>query len=105
MLHPRLPVDATLVQGKDDAGKRVKINSVGGALVDVDGTVLVGPYTYQYMHCYKVTPKKEAKDRYGRERVKYKEEERTSAPNWLVRLDGFGGREIAFIESELEFVK
>lgn len=100
MLHPKLPEDAVLVPGKDDAGKRVTITSCGGALVRVGGTVLVGPYTYPYLYKYKVKSKKDSKDRYGRERVKYKEETRTSDPMWLVMLDGYK-REFSFTAAEV----
>ncbi len=103
MLHPRLPEDAVLVQGKNDAGKKVVINSVGGALVNEKGTVLVGPYTYQYVHKYKVKPKTESKDRYGRERVKYKEETKTSLPMWLVKIES--KCDFSFTASEIAFSK
>jgi len=103
MLHPRLPDEAVLVQGQDDAGKRVVINSCGGAFVNVSGTVLVGPYTYQYIRKYQVKPKNDAKDRYGRERVKYKEETKTSSPQWLVKVD-VSDREFMFTQTELTFV-
>lgn len=102
MLHPRIPDDASLLPGQDDKGKRVKINSRGGALANVSGTVLVGPYTYQYLHKFQVKPKNETKDRYGRDRVKYKEEIRTSNPLWLVLVEGYD-REFSFIEEELAF--
>lgn len=102
MLHPRIPDDASLVPGKDDKGKRVVINSCGGALANVGGTVLVGPYTYQYLHKFVVKPKKESKDRYGKERVKYKEETKTSNPMWLVLVDGYE-RDFTFGANELTF--
>ena len=103
MLYPRLPDEAVLVQGQDDAGKRVIINSCGGAFVNVNGTVLVGPYTYQYTHKYQVKPKNDAKDRYGRDRVKYKEEMKTSSPQWLVKVD-VSDRDFTFTQAELTFI-
>ncbi len=91
-----------MVRGQDDAGKRVTVNSSGGAIVGVKGTVVVGPYTYQYVHRYKVTPKTDVKDRYGRERVKYKEEVKTSSPMWLVAVEGYD-RDFSFAAAELLF--
>ena len=48
MTIPTLPSTAVPVEGRDDQGKRVVINSVGGALVNVAGTVTSGPYTFTY---------------------------------------------------------
>ena len=70
-------------------------------MVKVKGTVLVGPYTYQYLHKFKVKANDDAKDKYGREKVKHKEEIKTSEPAWLVMIDGF--REFSFMSSELVF--
>jgi hypothetical protein len=99
MLHPKLSDDATLVQGRNDEGKRVKVNSVGGALQDLMGTVLAGPYTYPYIHEFKV--KLDKKNQYGKEKVKKVSEARVSVPNWLVALDN--GMLLSFAASELTF--
>jgi hypothetical protein len=97
MLHVKLPEKAKLIPGRDDVGKRVIVNSPG--LVNVKGTVLCGPYTYPYLHKYKVKPKNNAKDRYGRERLKNKEEIRDTSPLWLIALDGYN-REFSFLGGE-----
>lgn len=99
MLHPKLPDDATLVQGRNDEGKRVTVNSVGGVLANLQGTVLVGPYTYPYIHKFKV--KLEKKNKFGKEKMREMSEPRISIPNWLVALDY--GRTFSFMESELTF--
>lgn len=119
MLHPNLPELAALLPGRDDAGKAVIVNTFGSALTCVDGkyvggpyttpvlvnmkgTVVVGPYIYPYIWKEKIKTKK---DKHGKEKVKYKEEQRISQPFWYVKLEGCCGITVPYTEKELTFPK
>ena len=97
MLHNTIPEDAYL-SGPNDKGKRVTINSVGGAFVNHPGVVVVGPYVYPYE--YKTEIK--TKSRNPMMQKRYKKEERISNPLWVVLVDGCN-RCFSFMESELRF--
>jgi len=75
-----------------DAGKRVTVNSVGGALINVNGVVTDGPYRFhQNYHKKKLV--------FGR--PTYKEYFLDSVPYWKVKLDDYN-LEIHFTEKELK---
>lgn len=82
--------------GKDDSGKRVIVNSVGGALQGVKGTVLYGPHVYQYVAMAKKNPNDKAKN------PKMVKKEFETCPLWNVLLDGYN-LEIRFARNELTF--
>ena len=88
---PTLPSTAVPVAGKDDSGKRVIINSVGGALVNVAGTVISGPYTFSY--------RRNKEDKGVRRRGPII----TSDPYWQVLVDGYN-LYLHFVEKELTFM-
>jgi hypothetical protein len=79
----------------DDTGKRVIVNSVGGALRNVKGVVLYGPHIYWF----KANCKKKAKNPKGYILVP---EIFKTQPSWRIRLDGYL-LDIAFVASELTF--
>lgn len=74
-----------------DAGKKVKVTSVGGALVNQEGVVVDGPYWW--------TIDGLIKDKNGKLTIRHQWD---SVPYWLVRLsaNGFYHR---FSEQELVF--
>lgn len=90
MTIPALPSTAVPVEGQDDKGKRVVINSLGGALRGVSGTVTSGPYTFTY--------------KYNREDkgVKRKGPIITSSSYWQVLVDGYN-LHLSFVKEELTF--
>lgn len=98
MLHNTIPEDAYLIDA-DDKGKKVLINSVGGAFVNTPGVVVVGPYVYPYEHKTEI----KTKSRNPMAQKRYKKEERISCPLWVVKLAD--GRCISFVESELKFTR
>ena len=82
--------------GKDDSGRRVIINSVGGALQNVKGTVLYGPHIYEYEALTKKNPKEKKKS------PKMVKKWFETCPLWNVLLDGYN-LEIRFSKEELTF--
>jgi hypothetical protein len=78
--------------------KKVLINSVGGALKDVEGTVARGPCQLTYRA---QTKKGVAKSRDGK--VHSKEVTVVTDPYWLIKLN-CNGFYVHFAESELNFV-
>ncbi len=93
MMIPPLPSTAVPVAGRNDKGKAVAINSIGGALKNVTGIVISGPYTFSYRR------NKEDKGVRRKGPIVY------SVPYWQVLLDGWGGdKYLNFIESEIEFI-
>lgn len=96
MLHISIPEDAYLVG--DDKGKKVIINSVGGGFTNQPGIVVVGPYVYPYEHKIEI----KTKSRNPMLQKRYKREQRTSIPLWLVKVGGYE-RCFSFMESELRF--
>jgi hypothetical protein len=96
MLHNTIPDDAYLIAA-DDKGKKVLVNSVGGAFTNSPGVVVVGPYVYKYEHKTEI----KTKSRNPMAQKRYKKEERTSTPLWVVQMAD--GRFFSFVESELRF--
>lgn len=88
-----LPAKAELKAGKDDSGKKVIINSVGGALKEVSGSVVFGPYTYEFTALTGGTSKD---DRLRPQKFK-------SGTYWCVKLDGSLPRYLSFAAKELDF--
>jgi hypothetical protein len=82
---------------KDDSGKRVVVNSAGGALQNISGTILYGPHIYYYNAMTKKNPKEKKKNP---KMVKKKFE---TCPLWHVLLDGYD-LEIDFAEQELTII-
>jgi hypothetical protein len=80
----------------DDTGRRVVINSIGGALRNVKGTVSFGPHIYWYNSMTRVKAKNERG--YTLRPAQFK-----TQPSWCVMLDGFM-KELTFVASELEFL-
>lgn len=94
MTIPTLPSTSNPVVGRDDKGKKVIINSIGGALVNVRGTVIEGPFTFTYRR------NKEDKG------IRKKGPIITSDPYWLVQLDDWKYEKyLSFIASELDGVQ
>ncbi len=90
----QIPFNA-VAMNKDDSGKRVLVNSVGGALRNVEGTVLYGPHIYNYeAHTLKNPKDKKSK------MIKRTFE---TCPLWNVLLDGYN-LQIRFAENELTFL-
>jgi hypothetical protein len=81
---------------QDDSGKRVVVNSVGGALWNAKGTVLYGPHIYKYEAITKKNPKDKAPN------AKMVKKILETCPLWNVLLDGYN-LQIRFAESELTF--
>lgn len=81
----------------NDAGKRVVVNSIGGALQNVKGTVLFGPVKYWYF----AKTKRNKKDKKKNARMVEKKWE--TGILWKVRLDGYN-LDIDFAESEMKFL-
>lgn len=89
-----IPFNA-VAMNKDDSGKRVLVNSVGGALKDVKGVVLYGPHIYNY----EAHTRKNPKDKTSK-MIKRTFE---TCPLWNVLLDGYN-LQIRFAENELTFL-
>jgi len=85
-----IPSTATPVDGRNDKGKKVKINSVSGALKNATGTVVFGPYTFNY---------KRNREEKG---VKKRGPIITTSPYWKVMVDGYK-MEMSFVKEELTF--
>jgi hypothetical protein len=95
---------------RDDTGKRVEVNSIGGpthpddkwgqALKNHKGTVVYGPVTFWYNAQAKVEFAKPRPDQKPQLRAR----KFTTDPYWCVLLDGLN-LEIKFIEKELTFVR
>lgn len=100
MLHISIPDEAYYFEGKKDDGKKVIINSVGGALVNEPGVVVVGPYVYPYVHKVEI----KTKSRNPMAQKRHKNEDRISQPLWLVKVEKLG-RCLSFVASELQFPK
>ena len=79
----------------DDTGKRVIVDSIGGTLKNVKGTILYGPHIYWY----RAACKKKAKNSKGHTMVTA---EFKTQPSWHVRIDGFL-LDITFVAGELTF--
>lgn len=62
-----------------NAGEKVTINTVGGALRNVKGVIIEGPFQWTIKGC------KQSKDKDGKDKVVKAEWE--TVPYWLVRLD------------------
>lgn len=92
---------ATVLNGicmtQDDSGKRVLVNSVGGALHNVKGTVLYGPHIYKY----EAMTKKSKSDKNNNPKMVKKMFE--TCPLWNVLLDGYN-LEIRFSREEIKFI-
>jgi len=97
----KIPFNAIpiLDQGKerDDSGKRVLINSVGGALQNVRGMILYGPHVYNYNAMTKKNPNDKAKN------PKMIKKEFDTCKLWNVLLDGYN-LEILFAEQEMKML-
>ena len=92
MVTYTLPSTAVPVKNRNDKGRKVIINSVGGALRNISGTVVSGPFIFTYKH------NKEDKG------IRRKGPIITSDPYWLVRLDDWKVEVyLSFVESELTF--
>ena len=63
---------------RSDAGKKVTVNTIGGALRNAKGVVITGPFTWTIM--WRVTDSK------GKKRAHPVE----TNPYWLVRMDANG---------------
>ena len=92
----QIPFNAVAMT-QDDSGKRVIINSVGGALRNVKGTVLYGPHIYKYVAMTKKNPKDKSKN------PKMIKKEFETCPLWNVLLDGYN-LEIRFARQEIKFL-
>lgn len=101
-----IPPTATPIDGKNDAGKKVLVTSVGGTLCKVPGTVMVGPYifTYSLQSSVDVSGKKYKKDKKD-SREKLLLTKFTTQPYWCVRLDKWGYEKyLSFVSEELKFL-
>lgn len=87
-----LPDTYSVVPEQNDIGKRVIVNSVGGALKNIPGVVIFGPYTFTIAWLLK------DKKRKGRTRTLVNE----TSSYWKVLLDGCN-LELDFTASELVF--
>ena len=87
---PNLPSTAVPLEGRNDAGKRVEINSVGGALRRVQGTVVSGPFTFTYNI--------NSEDKKGRRKQTTVE----TVPYWQVLVDNYDCS-LNFVAQELTF--
>lgn len=88
----------------NDAGKRVVIHSVGGALVGVKGTVAYGPRDFTFVAMAKV------KGKNGKPKLNPVNKKPTvqphafwTGPAWCVKLDFEGDHYLHFVQSELTF--
>lgn len=88
----------TQAMDRCDSGKKVIINSVGGALVAAEAVVVQGPYKLVYRAH---TKKGATKGRDGK--IHSKEITVVTEPYWLVRLNA-NGFYIHVAENELRFV-
>lgn len=79
----------------DDTGKRVIVNSIGGALKNISGVVVYGPHIYWY----RAMCKQKAKNPKGFVLVP---SEFKTEPYWCISLFKHP-RELNFISSELTF--
>lgn len=91
----QIPFNAVAMT-QDDSGKCVIVNSVGGALYNVKGTVLYGPHVY----VYEAMTKKIQSDKSKNPKMVKKKFE--TCPLWNVLLDGYN-LEIRFSREELTF--
>jgi hypothetical protein len=98
MLHNSIPEDAYYLDGHKDNGKKVIINSIGGAFANKPGVVVVGPYVYPYVHKTEI----KAKKRNPMAQKRYKNENKISNPLWLIEV---AGQLFAFMETEFKFSK
>jgi hypothetical protein len=76
--------------GRDDTGRKVIVNSVGGALHNAPGKVLWGPYKMWYMAQSKVKGKNEKYEKMVPKKF-------VTDPYWSVLLEGYD-LEIYFCE-------
>jgi hypothetical protein len=97
MLHQLIPEDSYLTK-KSDAGKKVIINSSGGAFIDEPGTIIIGPYVYPYVKETEI----KAKVRNPMAQKRYKSEDCISNPLWLIEVSG---KLFSFMASEFKFVR
>jgi hypothetical protein len=81
----------------DDTGKRVVVNSIGGALRNVKGTVVHGPDIYWY----RINTRVKANNPRG---YSLRPCDMKTEPYWCVLLDGFL-LNIKFMASELKFLE
>ena len=102
LLH--LPATAKPVPGRDDSGKAVVINSVGGALSGSPGRVMYGPYTFSYTLQSSVDAdgkKYKTKDKRDK---KLRPTDFVTQPYWAVHVAGHDLC-LSFVEKELTFAK
>ena len=97
MEHISIPDDAYL-DGKNDKGKKVLINSTSGAFVNEPGIVVFGPYVYPYIHKTEI----KTKSRNPMAQKRFKSEHRISQPLWLIEIKGTE-RCFSFMASEFKF--
>ena len=81
----------------DDTGKRVIVNSIGGALKNIKGIVVYGPHVYWYKAMTKVKAKNPKG--YIIEPAEFK-----TQPSWAILLNNHF-KEITFVASELTFLE
>jgi hypothetical protein len=92
----QIPFNAVAMT-QDDSGKRVIVNSIGGALYNVKGTVLYGPHVYKYEA---MTIKNKSDNSNNPKMIKKMFE---TCPLWNVLLDGHN-LEIRFSREEIKFI-
>jgi len=82
-IPPEVPPTATLV-AKNEAGKKITINTCGGALKNVKGTILYGPFIFVFG----------AQSTHGSDGKKFKDGKLrpvkfTTEPYWCVHVHGY----------------
>lgn len=93
--HNAIPVFDNNENELNDSGKKVIVNSVGGALVNVNGKVIYGPCRFWYIANKKVGMKNN--------KPFYKKRKFITGVLWCVRLKGYN-LNLHFAESELTFL-
>jgi hypothetical protein len=93
MTIPNIPSTAIAVDGENDAGEGVMINSVGGCYKNVEGKVVFGPYTFTFIST--------TQDKKGKKKQKTIQ----TMPYWHVLIKSPSGDQyISFSKEELTFV-
>jgi hypothetical protein len=91
MQYP-VPNNTALLPGRNDEGKRVEINSVGGCFYKDEAVVLYGPFTFPY------TVKVKEARKAGMPPIS-REHTKTSVPHVYVYVEKWK-RSFSFLESE-----
>ncbi len=91
---PDWPSDKKSVPNKQcHTGKKVTINTIGGALLNVKGVIVEGPYQWTIKGC------KQSKDKNGKDKMIKAEWE--TVPYWLAKVD-YNGLYLKLTEEEFK---